>query len=312
MTNRHACRKLFSVDQEIVVPRAESVKKLENFLKARFPVGYVRKLFRKHGVRVNGKRSKPEDPIQVGDRIRLYIPFEETVQRRGPAVPTQSKIPTIYEDDSLLVIDKPAGISVHEGKQLLKRHSIIGALERLYRDQGILPKLVHRLDRNTSGVLVVAKDDATAANLERIFAEEKNVRKEYISLLAGRLQDNHGTIDFPLPGRDGKAVRALTRFKIVERFLETTLVKVTIETGRMHQIRLHFSRLGYPVVMDDRHGDFKFNRQFRKNYGLKRQFLHACRLDLKIGDAQRSWSAPLPKDLEAILAALRSAQTGER
>ena len=125
---------------------------------------------------------------------------------------------------------------------------------------------MHRLDKDTSGVLLIAKDESTAAELEAIFAEDKDAEKEYLCLVAGRLQDNQGRIDFALPGREGAPVRALTRFKVLERFSQTTLVRVNIETGRMHQIRLHFAELGYPVVLDDQHGDFNFNKQFRKKY----------------------------------------------
>jgi 23S rRNA pseudouridine955/2504/2580 synthase len=104
-------------------------------------------------------------------------------------------------------------------------------------------------------------------------------------------------------------VRALTRFQVVQRFPETTLVRVQIETGRLHQIRLHFAALGYPVVMDDQHGDFGFNRRFRKQYGLKRQFLHAAKLKIKHGGKQREWKAPLANDLKQVLALLENLQS---
>lgn len=306
MTNSEACRRLTLVNQEIVVPAAESDKKLQSFLKGRFPIGYVRKLFRKNGLRVNGKRSKPEDVVRAGDRIQLYIPFETTIRRSDTPPVAAPDFAVIYEDSKVLVINKPAGIAVHEGKQVLKRHSVIGALESQYREQGVLPKLVHRLDKDTSGLLIIAKDELTAAELEAIFAAGKNAEKEYLCLVAGRLQDNDGKIDFALPGREGAPVRALTRFKVLDRFSQTTLARVSIETGRMHQIRLHFAALGYPVVLDDQHGDFNFNKNFTKNYGLKRQFLHASRLEIKHGGKKRVWSAPLPSDLQNVIDALRA------
>jgi 23S rRNA pseudouridine955/2504/2580 synthase len=294
------------VDQEIVVPPAESHKKLTNFLKNRFPIGYVRKLFRKNGLRLNGKRAKPEDLVVGGDRIQLYIPFEKTTKHRDTALLTSPQFPVIYDDRSLLVINKPAGVAVHEGKQVLKRHSVIGVLERQYRNQGILPQLVHRLDKDTSGLLVIAKDEQTAAQLEARFAKDKGAEKEYLCLVAGRPHDKQGKIDFAVPGREGTPVRALTHFKVLERFSQTTLVRVNIQTGRMHQIRLHFAELGYPVVLDAQHGDFDFNKQFRKTYNLKRQFLHAWRLEIDHGGKKHVWTAPLPKDLQDVLDALRS------
>jgi 23S rRNA pseudouridine955/2504/2580 synthase len=286
---------------EIVLAPHETPKKLENFLKKRFPIGYVRKLFRKSGIRLNGKHPKPDDVIRAGDRILFYIPFETGASPR--LVKAVARIEIIFDDDPLLVIDKPAGLAVQEGRTITKRDSVLGILESRYRETGITPKLVHRLDKDTSGLLVVAKDQKTADQLESLF-ETRKVEKVYLCLLAGRLPQNEGTIDFPLPGRDGVPVRSVTRFKVEKRFSDTTLARVRIETGRMHQIRLHFAKLGYPVVMDDQHGDFAFNKRFRKQYGLKRQFLHASSLGLDYGGKKRTWTAPLPEDLAATLRAL--------
>jgi 23S rRNA pseudouridine955/2504/2580 synthase len=115
------------------------------------------------------------------------------------------------------------------------------------------------------------------------------------------LPNEEGKIDLSLPGREGSPVRALTRYRVVKRFSETTLVRVTIETGRLHQIRLHFAQLGYPVVLDDQHGDFGFNKRFRKKFGLKRQFLHAEKLKISIAGKEREWTALLAQDLRKVL-----------
>lgn len=304
MTKPGAGGYLIGVVEEISIAAGESPKTLTNVLKQRFPIGYVRKLFRKHGIRLNGKRCKPDALVHPGDRIELYIPFEKgsrAVRQSGP--PTELEI--IYEDRDVVVINKPAGIAVHEGKDVLKRHSVLGKLEAKYRPQGVTPRLVHRLDKDTSGVLVVAKNEQTAKHLEERFANE-NVDKQYMSLLVGRLQENQGTIDLPVPGRAGKPVHALTRFRVVKRFSETTLVRVNIDTGRRHQIRLHFAQYGYPVTMDDQHGDFSFNKQFRKKYGLRRQFLHASSLTMEYRGKKQTWTAPLPPDLAAALESLAS------
>ena len=285
--------------QEIIVPAAEAAKKLENFLKKKFSIGYVRKVFRKNGVRLNGERAKPEDPIRASDRIQLYIPFESQKSR-----PTQSSsLPDIdiaYEDDSLLVINKPAGLAVHEGKTVSKRDTVVGFIEGKFRESKFRPQLVHRLDKDTSGLLLLAKNENALAQLESQF-ETGKIDKAYLCLIVGRLPTNEGKIDFPLPGRDGNPVRALTRYRVVKRFSDTTFVRASIETGRLHQIRLHFAKLGYPVVMDDQHGDFNFNKRFRKAYGLKRQFLHAEKLRLNYDGKQREWTAPLAKDLDRTL-----------
>ena len=265
--------------REIALPDNETVKKLENFLKKQFPIGYVRKLFRKNSVRLNGRRAKPEDLVRAGDRIQLYIDFEKPAETFKPR-PALTKLDIIYEDNALLVLNKRAGIAVHEGKTVSKKESVLGILETQYRDRGIKPQLVHRLDKDTSGLLLVAKNPESAKELESCF-ETGAVEKEYLCLLVGRLPNNEGKIDFPLPGRGSNPVRALTRYRVVKKFSEVTLVRAAIETGRLHQIRLHFAKLGYPVVMDDQHGDFGFNKRFRKAYGLKRQFLHAEILKIK-------------------------------
>lgn len=283
---------------EIVVPHQESEKKLENFLKKEFPIGYVRKLLRKNGVRVNGRRAKGEDLVRSGDRVQLYIEFEK--KSSGAKTPSTKRVHIIYEDDSLLVINKPAGIAVHEGKSVRKRDSVLGMLEANYRGTDIRPQLVHRLDKNTSGLLLVAKNAATAEELQNRF-EQGAVEKEYCCLVKGRLPVREGTIDFPLPGRQGNPVHALTQYHVSRRFSDATLVRVRIATGRLHQIRLHFAKLGYPVVMDEQHGDFVYNRRFRKQFDLKRQFLHAEKLALQHAGKIKQWTAPLPKELNEVL-----------
>ncbi|MSP38350.1 MAG: RluA family pseudouridine synthase [Deltaproteobacteria bacterium] len=283
--------------REIVVGPAEAAKKLANFLKKQFPIGYVRKLFRKNGVRLNGRRGKPDDAIGANDSIQLFIPFE--AQNSKPTTP-RGEIEIIFEDETLLVIDKPAGLAVHEGKTVSHANTVAGWIERNYRDKALRPLLVHRLDRDTSGLLLLARNENAQAELEKQF-ETGKLAKEYLALVIGRLAANAGKIESPLPGRDGNLVPALTRYKVIKRFRETTLVRVNIETGRLHQIRLHFAQLGHPVVMDDQHGDFTFNKKFRKEFGLKRQFLHADKM--AIGDAEKAhrWSiAPAPDLAQAL------------
>lgn len=290
--------------REIVVPTNETTKKLGNFLKREFPMGYVRKVFRKNGVRINGRRAKVEDLVKPGDRVQLYLPFEEK-KNSFTALRKETNLEVVFEDEALLVINKPAGLAVHEGKTVSKRESLLGLLETRYRESAVQPRLVHRLDKDTTGLLIVAKSPQIGDDLTNVF-KTGDITKEYLCMIVGRLPWNEGKIDFPLPGREGNPVRALTQYRVLKRFTETTLVRVTIGTGRLHQIRLHFAKLGYPVVLDDQHGDFGFNKRFRKKYGLKRQFLHAASLKLKYACRSREWAAPVPKDLERCLAKLES------
>jgi 23S rRNA pseudouridine955/2504/2580 synthase len=302
LTDASSCRYLYESMQEIIVPHDVVAKKLENFLKKEFPIGYIRKLFRKNGVRLNGKRAKPEDPIHADDRVQLYIPFEAKGSK-PKVINSLPELDTIYEDENLLVINKPAGVAVHEGKTVSKRDSVAGLLEKNYRDSKLRPMLVHRLDKDTSGLLLLAKNLNAKAVLEKQF-EAGTIDKQYLCLVAGRLNEDSAKIDTPLPGRDGKPTRAVTHYHVVKRFGETTLVKVNIDTGRLHQIRLHFAELSHPVVMDDQHGDFNFNKRFRKQFGLKRQFLHAAELTLNFVGKRHTFRAKLPRDLEKTVGML--------
>ena len=289
--------------EEIIVPADQNGKKLESYLARTFPIGYVRKLFRKDGVRLNGRRAKELDLLQSGDRIEIFIPFEASAGAAKNRQTLPAKIDILFENPDLLVVNKPAGLAVHEARNIAKDRTLLGLLQSRFRQAPFKPLLVHRLDKDTSGVVLVAKNERVAREIESRF-EEATIKKEYLCLVAGRPAPQSGTIDSPLPGRDGKPVRAITHYKIEKRFFDTTLVGVTIETGRMHQIRLHFAHLGYPVVMDRQHGDFGFNKSFRKRTGLKRQFLHAARLALTFRRKDFFWEAPLPDDLRRVVEAL--------
>ncbi|MGH7847804.1 MAG: RluA family pseudouridine synthase [Candidatus Binatia bacterium] len=242
------------------------------------------------------------DVLGPGDILQLFIPFEA-----HPSVPSAKESPIrldiVFENRDFLVINKPTGLAVHEGKGVTVRHSLSGALQARHARKDVVPKLVHRLDKETSGLLIAAKTDAAAAELQACF-ETGDVDKEYRVLAVGNIQPPTGRIELPLPGREGNLVSALTLYQVERRFSTTALLRVRIKTGRMHQIRLHLARWGHPVVMDSQHGDFAFNKAFRKTYGLKRQFLHASSISLEYKGRQWKWTAPLPVDLSATLAAL--------
>jgi 23S rRNA pseudouridine955/2504/2580 synthase len=307
---------------EIVFPSGEEPKKLENFLKKRFPIGYVRRVFRKNGVRLNGKRAGPDQIIRPGDEVQLFIPFEKRPAPAEARPPRAPEFTILYENERFAVVNKAAGLAVHEGKSVSKNRSLLGMLEARYRPEGIVPRLVHRLDLQTSGLLLAAKNEAAAEELEQKF-EEGEVDKQYLVLLVGQVRPREGKIDLPLPGRQGKPVSALTIYKVEREFpppgksrasaiiphpssLSVSLVRATLKTGRMHQLRLHFAAIKHPVVMDEEHGDFSFNKEFRKAHGLKRQFLHASTLALEYGGKKYKWTAPLPDDLQRTLRSLEA------
>lgn len=314
---------------EIVFPRGEEPKKLENFLKKRFPIGYVRRLFRKSGIRLNGKRAAPDQVAKPGDRIQIFIPFEKKPALTVARAPNVPDLTPIYEDDRIAVIDKPAGLAVHEGRSVSKNRSLLGLLEAKYRPEGVVPRLVHRLDLQTSGLLLIAKNETVAEELEQKF-EQGEVDKQYLVLVVGQVRPREGKIDSPLRGREGKPASALTIYKVEKEYppaarsrsssvilhpsssilppssLSVSLVRATLKTGRMHQLRLHFAAIKHPVVMDEEHGDFSFNKNFRKAHGLKRQFLHASTLALEYGGKKHKWTAPLADDLQRTLKSLEA------
>lgn len=224
------------------------------------------------------------------------------------APPASLLPPLLHQEDDLLVLDKPAGLAAHGGGGVEPRHSLLGRLLDRYRGTGITPWLVHRLDRDTSGCMVVALSERAKADMERLFRSGE-VKKEYLALVRGVLP-GPGTIDIPLPGRAGRKVPALTRYRVERAFPRSgvTLVAAEPETGRMHQLRLHFARVHRPLAGDEIHGDFAFNRAFRKRFGLKRQFLHARRVAFPWRGRTVAATAPLPDELKRVLSALQEGE----
>jgi 23S rRNA pseudouridine955/2504/2580 synthase len=305
LTSSRQSRYEEAVPWVITIPENEQPKRLENFLKKRFPIGYVRKLFRKNAVRLNGKRAGPDEIAAPGDKLQVFIPFEKKSGLSATQTSFRLKAEILFEDERILLLQKPAGVAVHEGKEVLKHQSLLGMLETHYRPNGVTPKLVHRLDKETSGILVVAKSEEVVDELQSRF-ENGEVEKEYLALVVGRLHPREGKIGLPLLGREGKPVSASTLYHVEKEFSDTSLLRVRTETGRMHQIRLHFAKLGHPVVLDSQHGDFSFNRQFRKAHGLRRLFLHASSIAFDYKGKKRKWVAPLPEDLARTLKSLES------
>ncbi|HVT32169.1 MAG TPA: RluA family pseudouridine synthase, partial [Rhodanobacteraceae bacterium] len=263
------------------------------------------------------KRAKPDRRLAAGDAVR--IPPVRIAERADPgAAPpgqaAQVEASILSEDRDFLVIDKPAGVASHGGSGVG-----FGAIEllRAARPRDTL-ELVHRLDRDTSGVLVLAKKRSALTALQAEIREGR-VEKRYLALLMGALPQSRLAVDAPLRksvlqggermvrvDEDGKPSRS--RFSEVERFAEATLAEIAIETGRTHQIRVHSAHIAHPVAGDEKYGDKAFNRAMR-GFGLKRLFLHAARFEFYIGEKSYGFSAPLPADLKSVLDALGSGAT---
>jgi len=303
--------------QHLEVSLEEAGQRLDNYVHRRLagvPRSRIYRLIRKGEVRVNGRRAAPERRLESRDRIRL--PPVRMPSPGKPAVPgaglsAEAARAVIYEDDRLLVLDKPAGLAVHGGSGV--SFGLIEALRALRPSETL--ELVHRLDRETSGCLMVARHAPTLRTLHALLREGA-VEKRYLALVRGRWQLGAKRIDVPLRtdtrvagertvrvSASGKA--AVSEFRPVQFFGRTaTLMEVTLHTGRTHQIRVHALHAGHPVAGDEKYGDPAFNSEM-KGLGLGRMFLHAHSLSFawpQGGDF--SINTPLPQELAVLLDAL--------
>jgi 23S rRNA pseudouridine955/2504/2580 synthase len=296
-------------------------QRLDNFLLrelAGVPRSRVYRLLRRGEVRVNGKRKQADYRLAADDEVRL--PPMREAPRPGDApgrVPdtlvAAVRVAIVQEDARLLVLDKPAGLAVHGGSGL--SFGAIEALRALRPDEPL--ELVHRLDRDTSGCLLVARS-RTALKLAHALMRQGAVDKHYAALVAGRWKLGRKTIDAPVltNAREGgeRVVRvhragkvALSTFDVAERYRGVaTLMDVAIRTGRTHQIRVHAAFAGHPVAGDEKYGDRECNARLR-GLGLRRMFLHASSISFRWPDtgAQFRADCPLPPELAAVLARLR-------
>ena len=289
----------------IDVGEDEAGQRIDNFLLARLkgvPKSHVYRILRSGEVRVNSKRVEASRKVAAGDRIRVP---PVRVAERGEAQPAPHyKLPVLFEDEFLVAIDKPAGLAVHGGSGVA--HGVIESLRSMRPDARFL-ELAHRLDRETSGILLVAKKRAALTALHEQL-RSRAMDKRYLAAVAGRFRNDKQRVRLALAKRDtaeGKRVsiseegqEAETVFRLRERRDDMSLVEAELLTGRTHQIRVHLAHLRHPVLGDDKYGDFELNKALRKR-GLKRMFLHAARLELThpATNERLVLESPLPADL---------------
>ncbi|TRC27261.1 23S rRNA pseudouridine(955/2504/2580) synthase RluC [Mannheimia haemolytica] len=307
--------------QFFTISEDEAGQRLDNFLLAKLkgvPKSLIYRIVRKGEVRVNKGRIKPEYKLQPDDLVRVP-PVRVAEKNEAPISTKLNKVAELesqilYEDDSMLVINKPSGIAVHGGSGL--SFGVIEALRAL-RSQARFLELVHRIDRDTSGILLVAKKRSALRSLHEQL-REKVVQKDYLALVRGQWQAHTKVIKAPLlknelasgerivrVSEEGKPSE--TRFSIEERYANATLVKASPITGRTHQIRVHTQYAGHPIALDDKYGDVEFDSKM-KEVGLQRLFLHAHAIRFehpKTGE-EMVITAPLDKTLKGVLAKLRA------
>lgn len=301
----------------IKVPEDRGGQRLDNFLLGQLkgaPRSLVYKLVRSGQVRVNGGRAKAERKLEAGDEVRIPpVNLVEEGDRTPPPASFLERMEQaiVFEDARLLVLNKPTGVASHGGSGI--SHGAIETMRVLRPNQNL--ELVHRLDRDTSGLLIMAKKRSALTELQALMREEGGrIEKRYLTLLIGRMPDGVMTVDAPLHvglrqgGERHVQVNAngkpsLSHFRVLERRGGHSYCEVRIETGRTHQIRVHAQHIGHPVAGDDKYGDEAVNKRLRDQAGLKRLFLHAASLQfaLDAGKTPYVLNAPLADDLAAAL-----------
>lgn len=290
-------------------------QRIDNFLFKHLkgvPKSHIYRILRSGEVRVNSKRVDSTCRLAVGDvlripPVRLSRP-DDHGEPRGAVAPQLSRH-ILYQDDALLVINKPAGIAVHGGSGISR-----GVIEqmRLEHPEFKFLELVHRLDRETSGVLLLAKKRSALVELHRAMREGET-EKRYLTLVKGQWRNAKQSVQLPLlkyvtgsgerrvsVNEEGQA--AHTVFTLKKTWPEFSLLEAELKTGRTHQIRVHLAHLGFPIAGDDKYGDFPMNKALQKR-GLKRMFLHACKMALMhpLTGEKLVLEAPLPDDLKMFV-----------
>lgn len=296
----------------------EAGQRLDNYLATRLkgtPKSLIYRIIRKGEVRINKGRAKPDRKLAAGDLVR--VPPVRVADAKVPARPSDTLTELLneailFENDALIVVNKPSGLAVHGGSGISL--GLIEALRQIRPENRFL-ELVHRLDRDTSGCVMVAKKRSMLKFLQDALRQAGGIDKQYFALVEGRWPNRRQHVEAPLRRNElqsgerivrvditGKASR--TEFAIVKRYALATLVRAKPITGRTHQIRVHALHAGHPIVGDDKYGRDDFNKQMRQ-MGFKRLFLHAAALRIPTLDG--AWlevEAPLPDELSRALAGL--------
>jgi 23S rRNA pseudouridine955/2504/2580 synthase len=314
--------------QHLTVDEESAGQRLDNYLIRMLkgvPKTHIYRIIRSGEVRRNKGRVSADDRVQSGDVLRIPpIRLSERAAEKAAAPAPARQFPVVYEDEAFLAIDKPAGVAVHGGSGVS-----FGVIEQMRqaRPQARLLELVHRLDRETSGLLLIAKKKSALKALQDQF-RERETGKTYLALVKGRWPARLKVLDQPLhkyllpdgerrvrvTGKDDPdGMRSVTLVKVARTLPSPaglaadaadgfTLLEVTIKTGRTHQIRVHLASAGHPIVGDDKYGDFELNRQLAR-LGFKRMFLHAWRLALAhpVSGEPLVLHSELPSDLQAWL-----------
>ncbi|HEX5776527.1 MAG TPA: RluA family pseudouridine synthase [Caulobacteraceae bacterium] len=303
----------------VKVPEDRDGQRLDNFLLLQLkgaPRSLVYKLVRSGQVRINGKRAKADSRLAGGDEVRIPpVKLNEAGEARPVPKGLLDRLAAsiVFEDKAILAVNKPSGLATHGGSGI--SHGLIESLRALRPGEPL--ELVHRLDRDTSGVIIIAKKRSALLELQALMRageDDEGPGKRYLALLVGRVPNGTLTVDAPLQKSvlqggersvrvDPAGKPSVSHFKVLERRGGHSFCEVRIETGRTHQIRVHAAHLGHPVAGDDKYGDPEANKRLAQQVGLKRLFLHAASIEFALDKGKTPYliNAPLSDDLNAVL-----------
>ena len=336
-----------------IIDRNFANMRLDRFLRKAFPDESLSVFFaviRKKKVRVNGVIGKANQMLAEGDTVCIYENFksvgEDDTEQRPEADGAQAKsgfakkkstwgktlspaekqagwgakdLDIVIQTEDYVIVNKPSGLASQPGSGTRPGESLVEYLWEWGRREGLdfKPTIAHRLDQETSGMLIAALHGDTLRDFTRMIREHE-VEKFYFALVKGNLKKDKGTISESLTrtdaakgskmkvGETGKdAKEAVTHYRVKRHYEGYDLVKIKLETGRMHQIRAHFASIGHPLLGDSRYGDFALNREAKKELGLHRLFLHSCRLEFEWKGERKVFDCPLPKELQSVIDKLK-------
>lgn len=312
--------------KEITIGKENDGQRIEKFVRQYLneaPLGYIYKAFRKKDIKINGHWVKKDAIVHEGDVVRLYVTDQQLEEFKKPKNISKSPLAhqIVYEDSNIIIVNKPVGLLVM-GDEKEKRVTLTNqVLSYLYlkgeydpNNDSFAPSPAHRLDRNTGGLIVFGKTDAALKELTRLFKERTDIDKRYLALVKG-IAKEEGEINAPLlkdpstgmvkVDKEGKP--STTRYILKKKYIDASLLECELITGRTHQIRVHLSYIGHPIIGDGKYGDFEANRLYKSRYGYERQFLYAYKLSF--GDVKapleylsgKSFEINLPEKANLLL-----------